>query len=60
MRSMGTGVTLALGRVKICKKKKKQVPEAGGCATGDGGERGDRGDRGHRGHRADWVSSFKT
>ena len=29
----------------------KQAPEAGGCATGDGGHRGDRGDRGHRGHR---------
>ena len=41
MRSMGTGVTLALDRVKICKKKKKQVPEAGGCATGDGGHRAD-------------------
>ena len=32
----------------------KQAPEAGGCATGDGGDREDRG------HRADWVNSFKT
>ena len=47
----------------------KQAPEAGGCATGDGGDRGhmgERGDGGHRGHRgkgghrADWVNSFKT
>ena len=33
-----------------------EAPEAGGCATGDGGHRGDRGNRGkggdmgHRGH----------
>ena len=43
-----------------------EAPEAGGCATGDGGHRGDRGNRGkggyigHRGHRADWVNSFMT
>ena len=42
----------------------EQAPEAGGCATGDGGDRGYRGYRGHRGHRgrrgrrADWVNSF--
>ena len=29
----------------------EQAPEAGGCATGDGGYRGYRGHRGHRGHR---------
>ena len=38
----------------------KQAPEAGGCATGDGGDKGDRGHRGKGGHRADRVDSFKT
>ena len=46
-----------------------QAPEAGGCATGDGGDRetgniwetGDTGDTWERGgHRADLVNSFET
>ena len=43
----------------------EQAPEAGGCATGDGGDRGHREHRRHRGHRehighrADWADCVK-